>query len=394
MNTPSERRSIPLCEPFLGGNEWSYVKDCLDTGWVSSVGKYVDLFEDRFAAYLGIRHAVAAVNGTSALHVALLVAGIKPGDEVLVSTLTFIAPVNAIRYAGAWPVLMDASPSDWQMDPAKVADFLKTQCEHRNGVLTNRHTGRAVRAILPVHILGHAVDMEPIATLARDYGLIVIEDTSESLGAEYDGRKLGTYGDIACFSFNGNKLLTTGGGGMIATGNPEWAAHAKHLTTQAKASRTEVIHDEIGYNYSLTNVAAAMGCAQLERIEHHLGRKREIAQRYLQGFAGLNPALQCVDPGARTHSSWWMFTVRLNPRAARPAREVQQTLAQQGIESRPLWQPMHRSPAHADCQAWHCEQADALCAEALSLPCSVGLSESDQNLVLRSVSMALSSPHL
>lgn len=378
MNTPADRPFIPLCEPFLGGNEWAYVKDCLDTGWVSSVGKYVDQFEERFASYLGSPHAVAAVNGTSALHIALLVAGIKPGDEVLVSTLTFIAPVNAIRYAGAWPVLMDASPTDWQMDPEKAASFLETQCERHDGVLRNRTTGRPVRAILPVHILGHCVDMAPIAALAKKHGLILIEDASESLGASYDGRKIGTLGDIACFSFNGNKLLTTGGGGMITTRNPEWAAHAKHLTTQAKSSRGEFIHDEIGYNYRLTNMAAAMGCAQLEAIEHHLVRKREIAARYIDAFADV-PNVQPPTLHPKCNSSWWMFTIRLDPTQGPPAREVGDALRRQNIDTRPLWQPMHRSPAHSASQSWKCEHADAIYAEALSLPCSVGLTSERQD---------------
>jgi perosamine synthetase len=225
---------IPLCVPHISGNEWEYVKDCLDTGWVSSVGSYVTRFEKMTADYVGTQHAVAAVSGTAALHTALLVAGVKPDDEVIVSNLSFIAPANAIRYCGASPVFVDVDPDYWQMDHRIVAEFLKTKCSVSQGVLVNKETGRRVRAVLPVHILGHPVDIDPILELAREYNLPVIEDATESLGAVYKDRKVGRLGDIACFSFNGNKLITTGGGGMIVTDNDEWAARAKYLTTQAK----------------------------------------------------------------------------------------------------------------------------------------------------------------
>jgi perosamine synthetase len=267
---PPSADYVPLCIPELRGNEWAYIKECLDTGWVSSVGSYVDRFEADLARYVGIQHAVAVVNGTAAIHIALLVAGIQPEDEVLVSTMTFIAPVNAIRYAGAWPVLIDSDAETWQMDPQQVADFLEKECETRSGSLWNRHTGRRVRAIMPVHILGHPVDMHPIMELARRYDLIVIEDATESLGARYKEQMTGCIGDIACFSFNGNKIITTGGGGMLVTNRQDWAEKARYLTTQAKDDRLEFIHNEIGYNYRLTNVQAAMGVAQLEQLEAYI----------------------------------------------------------------------------------------------------------------------------
>ncbi len=218
---------IPLCVPFIEGREWDYVKECLDTNWVSSVGPFVDRFERMLADYVGTQHAVAVVNGTSALHIALMVAGVEANDEVLVSTLTFIAPANAIRYAGAWPILVDAEREHWQMDAQRVTDFLDNECRWRDGKLFNKTTGRRVKAVLPVHILGHPVDIDAILEAARKYDLPVIEDATESLGATYKGRKVGALGDIACFSFNGNKIITTGGGGMIVTDNSEWARRAK-----------------------------------------------------------------------------------------------------------------------------------------------------------------------
>jgi perosamine synthetase len=265
---------IPLCVPEIRGNEWDYIKECLDSNWVSSVGAFVDRFEGAVANYVGTEHAVATVSGTAALHIALLVAGVQPDDEVLVPTLSFIAPANAIRYVGAWPVFIDAEPIHWQMDPVKVQGFLENECRSQGGNLINRTTGRRVKAILPVHILGHPCDMDPILEVADRYELITIEDATESLGAQYKKRMAGKLGQIACFSFNGNKLITTGGGGMIVTDNQAWAERARYLTTQAKDDPIEYFHSEIGYNYRLTNIQAAMGVAQMEQIENFINQKK------------------------------------------------------------------------------------------------------------------------
>jgi perosamine synthetase len=278
---PVAEGTIPLSVPALRGNEWKYVKECLDSNWVSSAGPFVGRFERMVAGFVGTKYAVSTQNGTAALHVALLVAGIQPEDEVLVSTLTFIAPANAVRYCGAWPVLIDAEPTYWQMDPQRVIDFLERDCDCASGRLRNRATGRRVRAILPVHILGHPVDMDPILELAARYRLLVIEDASESLGVKYKGQMTGSLGDMACFSFNGNKIATTGGGGMIVTNNEEWARKARHLTTQAKVDEIEYVHDQVGYNYRLTNIQAALGCAQLEQLPGFISAKRHIAELYL-----------------------------------------------------------------------------------------------------------------
>ena len=382
---------IPLSVPEIRGNEWKYVKDCLDSGWVSSVGEYVNRFERLIAESVGTRSAVATSSGTSALHIALLVSGVLPDDEVLVSTLTFIAPVNAIRYAGGWPVLIDAERQFWQLDPQKVRDFLRSSCQYKNGELRNRKTGRRVKAILPVHILGHPADMQPIVSVAREFGLPVIEDATECLGAKYRGQSAGTIGDIACFSFNGNKIITTGGGGAIVTSNTEWAARAKYLTTQAKDDEVEFVHGEIGYNYRLTNIQAAFGCAQIEMLPEYIEKKLAIASRYEAGLKATGVTLMPEAPWAE--SIFWLYTVLVEKEQfGMSARGVLKELETRGIQTRPLWQPMHRSPVHRDCEAFQCECADWLHACALSLPCSVGLMKSDQDYVIESlVSLAVSS---
>ncbi|MFQ6030489.1 MAG: LegC family aminotransferase [Dehalococcoidia bacterium] len=375
--TPAAAGSIPLCVPEIRGNEWNYVKECLDTNWVSSVGSYVDTFEENLANYVGTRHAVATVSGTAALHIALLVSGVQPDDEVLVSTLSFIAPANAIRYTGAWPVFMDAEPRYWQMDPEKVSDFLDKECQWRDGCLVNRSTNRRVKAILPVHILGHPCDMEPIMAVARKYNLVVVEDATETLGATYQGKMVGHLGDIACFSFNGNKLITTGGGGMIVTDHPDWAARSRYLTTQAKDDPVEYLHNEIGYNYRLTNIQAALGVAQLEQIEDFIAKKRAIASAYTAAFRDMEtvtlmPAQACAEP------TWWLYTILLpegTPLAQRQA--AIHSLNQAGIGARPLWHTLHDLPPYRDCQSFHVEQGLHLYQRGISLPSSVGLTDSE-----------------
>jgi perosamine synthetase len=374
---------IPLFVPEIRGNEWKYIKECLDTNWVSSAGSYVDRFQRVVADFVGTKYAVTTVNGTAALHIALLVAGIQPNDEVLVSTLTFIAPANAIRYVGAWPVFMDTDPQYWEMDTQKCVDFLTRECKWQDGALFNKSTGRRVKAILPVHILGHPVDLDPILEVAQKYNLVVIEDASQSLGAKYKERMVGHLGDIACFSFNGNKIVTTGGGGMIVTDNEKWARKAKYLTTQARDDVLEYVHNEIGYNYRMTNVQAAMGCAQMEQLADYIAAKRRIASDYtkaLDSIPGITPMR--VAPWA--FSTFWMFTILVDKAACgMSCRDLMKRLREEGIESRPLWQPNHRSQAHSQALAYRCEVAEQVYQNALWLPCSVGLSATDQDRVIR-----------
>jgi perosamine synthetase len=308
---PPSAGFVPLIVPEIRGNEWRYVKECLDTNWVSSGGGYVDRFERLMAERAGTKFAVATVNGTAALHIALLLAGVERDDEVLVSALTFIAPANAIRYANAWPVFIDAEPCYWQMDPTRVVDFLERGCHWDGQALRNRQTGRRVKAILPVHILGHPVDLDPILAVAEKYALPVIEDATEGLGARYKGKNLGGIGQAGCFSFNGNKIITTGGGGALVTDNAEWAARAKYLTTQAKDDPVEYIHGAIGYNYRLTNLLAAMGCAQMEQLDDFIEAKRQIANRYLEPLATL-PGLRLPQEADWAFSTFWMYTIQVD----------------------------------------------------------------------------------
>jgi perosamine synthetase len=385
---PAAGGFVPLAIPEICGNEWRYVKECLDTGWVSSAGPYVDRFEQMVAQQVEAKHAVATVNGTSALHIALLVAGVRPEDEVLVSTLTFIAPVNAIRYVGAWPVFIDAEPIYWQMDPARVVEFLERDCRWSDGALFNRRTGRRVTAVIPVHVVGHPVDLDPIVAVARKFGLKVIEDATEGLGAAYKGRALGPLGDIGCFSFNGNKIITTGGGGMLVTNNEEWARKARYLTTQAKDDPMEYIHGEVGYNYRLTNLLAAVGCAQMEKLAAYVDAKRRIAARYADKLRDL-PGIEAMTSAPWAASTFWMYTILVDrEKFGMDSRQLMRALGSQHIQCRPLWQPIHQSPAHASEDTIAMPVSEQLARRGLSLPCSVGLTESEQDRVIAAVLLA------
>jgi len=382
---PDSEGAIPLCVPEIRGNEWKYIKECLDTNWVSSVGPFVDRFERGLADYVGAKHAVATCNGTAALHIALLVAGVQPDDEVLVSTLTFIAPANTIRYVSAWPVFIDAEPEYWQMDPQKVEDFLEKECRWVNGELRNKTTGRRVKAILPVHILGHPCDTDPILNVAQKYNLVVIEDATESLGAKYKGQMAGTLGDIACFSFNGNKIMTTGGGGMIVTDNQRWAKQARYLTAQAKDDPMEYIHSEIGYNYRLTNIQAAMGCAQLEQLDGYIAAKRQIAAGYTEAFSDV-PGITPMREAPWAFSTFWLYTILVDCSSfGMGSRDLLRRLQDAHIQSRPFWHPLHTLKPFERCTAYRVEVADCLYQDGLSLPSSVGLQQEEQDQVIQVV---------
>ena len=377
--------NIPLSVPEIKGNEWDYVKECLDTNWVSYVGHYVNKFEEVMSDYVGVQYAVATASGTAALHTALLVAGIQENDEVLVSTLTFVAPVNAIRYVGAWPVFIDSEPKYWQMDPNKVVDFLNQECRWKNGKLYNRLTGRQIKAILPVHILGHPVDINSIVEIARKFNLTVIEDAAESLGAKYYEKSVGDLGDISCFSFNGNKVVTTGGGGALLTNNEEWAVRAKHITTQSKQDSLEYVHDEIGYNYRMNNIAAAIGVAQMEQIDSFIDKKRQIASMY---FEGLQDLADCslMEEAKYAFSTFWLYTLLIHESAVDiDSRQVIRELQEFGIQSRPLWRPAHRQKMFQDCVYYGADCADSMNALGVQLPSSVGLQIEEQEYVIQTL---------
>jgi len=374
--------NIPLSVPELRGNEWKYVQECLDTGWVSSAGSFVTRFETELAAYTGARFAVACVNGTAALHVALQILGVEPGDEVIVPTLTFIATVNAVRYLGAVPVFMDCDPF-YNLDPDKTAAFLREETELRDGACVNRSTGRRVAAVVAVHVFGNAADLDALVGLCRERKLAVLEDATESLGTRYrDGRHTGTLGDIGCFSFNGNKIITTGGGGMIVTASAEHAARARYLTTQAKDDEVRYLHHEVGYNYRLTNVQAAIGVAQLELLPEFLDAKRRHRARYAAGLAGIaGLALAAMPPYA--DNNHWLHALQID--AARYGRDRDTLLAQlqaHGIQTRPVWHLNHLQKPYQRCQAYRIETAPRLLETTLTIPSSVGLRDQDIDFVV------------
>jgi perosamine synthetase len=382
----SVRESIPLSSPSLHGNELAYLRECIETGWVSSGGPFVERFEAMIAAVLGTRYAVATASGTAALHVALQVAGVGPDDEVLIPTLTFIAPANAVRYLGAWPVLMDAEPSYWQIDVQKMRDFCLHECSFKNGILYNKASGRAVKAIVPVHVLGHPCEMDSILELARSFNLKVIEDATESLGSTYRGRPTGSMGDLGCLSFNGNKIITTGGGGAITTNDEGLARQARYLTTQAKDDPFEYVHNEIGYNYRMTNLQAALGVAQIEQLALFVQSKQETASIYDAGLSSVEGVTVPREaPWAR--SNRWLYTILVDANRYRESsRMLAARLKQQGIEARPFWRPVHQQVPYKNCQQYRVEVADDLYREGISLPCSTHISAKARQAVIDEVS--------
>ena len=376
---------IPLAAPELGGREWDYVRECLDSGWVSSAGPFVERFEEAVASYLGAPSAVATVNGTAALHVGLLLAGVGPGDEVLMPTLTFIASANAVRYVGATPVFVDCEPCYLQIDPEKLSQFIERSCVRRDGLLVNTTTGRTVKAILAVHVLGHPVDLEPVLELARSHGLVLVEDCAESLGARYRGTMTGLFGDVACFSFNGNKVVTAGGAGMVVTPHADWAERARYLTTQARDHPYEYVHREIGFNYRLSSLNAAVGLAQMELVDEYVAAKRRIAATYTESLGGM-AGVSVLGEAPWAFSTFWLSTILLEGAFG---RGVIDHLRGRGIEARPIWQPMHLSPAQRGSVATDCSTAERLYAEGVCLPSSVGLAADAQERVVREVRAAV-----
>jgi perosamine synthetase len=381
---PTEFAAIPLYAPHVGDSELLNLADCLARTELIH-GPWVGSFERRIADYVGSEHGVGTNSGTSALHTALLVAGIRPDEEVLITTMTFIAPANAIRYVGAHPVFIDVEPVTWQMDPTRVHEFLTVQCRRDKGRTVNRRTGRSVSAIVAVHYLGMPVDLAPLQALADEYGLILIEDAAQALGTLYRGRRVGSLGLLGCFSFHGNKLITAGGGGMIVTQDPKLAARARYLINQAKDDPVETAHKSVGYNYRMTNLHGAIGCAQFDRIDMHIDAKRHIARRYAAAFEGV-PGLSLVPEAPQAHYTYWLSTMLVDPEHfGLSARQLMAALKAQRIESLPLYEPLHRSVAHAGAQVVGGTQAEHIASRALSLPSSVGLSEADQERVVHAV---------
>ena len=364
---------VPLHEPEFLGEEETLVLDCIRSGWVSSVGQYVDRFEAEIAAVCGTAHGVAVVNGTAALEVALRVVGVMPGDEVLMPSLTFIATANATHHLGAVPHFVDAEARTLGLDPVALHAHLDTIAERRDGVTINAQTGRRLAAVVPMHVFGHPVDMGALAEVARDFDIALVEDAAESLGSTLSGRPCGSLARIAALSFNGNKILTTGGGGAVVTDDPDLAKRAKHLSTTAKVPHKWAFHhDEIGYNYRMPNLNAALGVAQLAQLGTRLAQKRNLAQRYIDAFAGAEGvAVFAERPG--TASNYWLNTLVLAPQMALARNTVLEALNGAGLMARPVWEPLHTLAIYANCPSAELPVTADLAARIVNVPSSAKL---------------------
>lgn len=339
---------VPLAVPVFIGNEKKYLNECIDTTFVSSVGKFVDRFEEETAKYTGCKRAVVCVSGTNALHMSLMLAGVERDDEVLTQALTFIATCNALSYIGAHPVFIDVDKDTMGLSPTALREWLTKNSEQKNGECYNKNTGRRVKACVPMHTFGHPVHLDELVEVLKEYNIELVEDAAESIGSLYKGKHTGTFGKVGALSFNGNKTITTGGGGMMLFNDEELGAFAKHLTTQAKIPhRWEFRHDHIGYNYRMPNINAALGCAQLEHIEEYVGSKRETAKAYEEFFMDIPDIEFFVEP-KDTRSNYWLNVVILKD------KEAQQSFLQytndNGVMTRPIWELMSRLPMFEKCE--------------------------------------------
>jgi perosamine synthetase len=360
---------IPLHEPRFIGNEKKYLSECIDSTFVSSVGKFVDKFEQVTAAYTGAKRAVVCVNGTEALHMALLLAGVQREEEVITQPLTFIATANAISYSGAKPVFVDVDRDTLGMSPTSLRNFLEEFGEVRNdGFCYNRSTGRKISACLPVHIFGHPCRIDEIVEICSRYNIPVIEDAAESIGSIYKGRHTGTFGKLGILSYNGNKIITTGGGGMILTNDEELGKLAKHLTTQAKVPHAwEYVHDHIGYNYRMPNINAALGVAQMEYLDFFMAKKRDLAAAYKAFFDSIG--LTFFTEPENAFSNYWLNAIILKDKKERD--EFLEYTNQESVMTRPAWRLMNKLPMFAECQVYQLDNALWLEDRVVNIPSSV-----------------------
>ena len=368
---------IALHEPYLNGNEWRYVKECLDSGWVSSAGKFVDLFEKQVAEYTGASHAISCVNGTAALLLGLQVAGVKPEDEVIVPSLTFIASINAVHHAGGYPIFMDADEY-CNIDVLKTIDFIENETNFRNGSSWSRASGKRIAAVLPVHVFGNAADLEELVPLCEERNIAVIEDAAESMGTWYcegknSGKHAGTIGQIGCLSFNGNKIMTCGGGGMILTNDSATAKKARYLSTQARDDPIHYRHDMVGYNFRLTNVQAAIGLAQLELLPEFLVGKQRIARQYTEAINAIDEFSMAPVP-EYANNNHWINVLRIHK--TNPdwnSETLLENFAKNNIEVRPIWLPNYLQKPYRKSHTYRIERAEELVRHSLCLPSSYRL---------------------
>lgn len=374
------RKFIPLSVPNLKGRELEYVTHAIETEWVSSGGPYVNKFEEKIAAYTKTKGAVSCQNGTAGIHIALQVCGVSKDDEVIVPTLTFIAAVNPVKYIGAEPIFMDCDDS-LTMDGDKLQEFCEKECEFNKGKLINKITKRQIKAILVVHVFGNMSDMEKIMSIAHRFALKVVEDATEAMGTyytkgKYVGKYAGTIGDVGIYSFNGNKIITTGGGGMIVSNDERLLKKAKHLTTQAKSDELYYTHDEIGYNYRMTNLQAALGLAQLEELENFIDKKERNYKLYKEKIKGIK-GLSLLDFKVNIRANNWFYALSCDEEYPIKRDELINYLVSKGIQSRPIWGLISEQKPYINCQAYRIEKANYYKEHIINIPCSTNLLEED-----------------
>lgn len=381
---------IPLSVPLLNGNEWKYVKDCLDTGWISSAGSYVNKFEQQIADFAGAKYGVACMNGTAGLHIAQILSGVTSDDHVIAPNITFIATLNAIKYTGASPILIDVDPASWQMDLNLLESYLKENVIVKeidgNSFSFHKSTNKRIKAIMPVHVLGNMGEMDKLMEIANYFHLDIIEDSTEALGSYYKGKHAGSFGKFGVFSFNGNKIISTGGGGVIVTNDEELAKKAKHLTTQAKVSAMEYIHDEVGYNYRLVNVLAAIGVAQMEEFPTLLENKRKMDQFYRTQLTGVGD-IEFQAVSENVDANCWLFTFK-----TKHMRQLLTYLNDNGVQSRPFWMPMNQLDMFKeDIFVSNGNQSNLVYESSISIPSSAGITQSEMETVVKTIKTFYSS---
>jgi aminotransferase in exopolysaccharide biosynthesis len=380
-------KQIGLSEPFIFGQEYKYIKECLDTGWVSSSGKFVDAFEDKIASYTGAKFAIACSNATSALFISLMIIGVKRDEEVIVPTLTFIAPVNTIKYLGAEPIFMDADEF-CNIDVNKTIEFIESETKFKNNFSFNKKTGKVIRAILQVHVFGNAVDLERLQNVCAERNIAIVEDASESLGTIYTkgklkGKHTGLIGHMGCISFNGNKILTSGGGGMIICDDEESSVKAAYLTKQAKEDPVNFIHNEIGYNLRLSNIHAALGLAQMENIERALKIKKKINNFYRENL-NLTDGLTLMNSPGYADNNNWLSILRVEEEIfGKSSSFLIDKLRNKSIEARPIWKLNHLQKPYLDNQTYKVEKAKELVKSAVCLPSSISLNTEQLEKIIK-----------
>jgi len=378
---------IPLSVPLLNGNEWKYVKECLDTGWISSAGSYVTQFEEQIASFVGAKYGIACMNGTVGLHIAQILAGITRDDYVLAPNITFIATLNAIKYTGATPILIDVDPQNWQMDLDLLDNYLNDNVvikKDKDGEVHSYHktNNKRIKAIMPVHVLGNMGDMNRLMEIASKFHLEVIEDSTEALGSYFQKKHAGSFGKFGVFSFNGNKIISTGGGGVIVTDDEVLAKKAKHLTTQAKVSAMEYIHDEIGYNYRLVNVLAAIGVAQMEEFPKLLESKRKMDHFYRTELNGVGD-IEFQEVSKEVDANCWLFTFK-----TKMMRQLLAFLNENGVQSRPFWMPMNQLDMFKDDLFVHNDnQSQKVYETSISIPSSAGITQTEMETVVKTIKL-------